>query len=31
VDFVDKGVRMTSTVNDARGGVVALIATISKV
>ena len=31
VDFVDKGVRMTSTVNDARGGVVAMIATISKV
>ena len=31
VDFTDQGVRMTATVNDPRGGVVAMIATISKV
>lgn len=31
VDITDQGVRMTSTVNDPRGGVVGLIATISKV
>jgi len=31
VDVVDQGVRMTSTVDNARGGVVGLIASISKV
>jgi hypothetical protein len=31
VDFVDRGIRMTATVNHPRGGVVALIASFSKV